>query len=77
MAGIQAQDRLIFALDVSSAREAEPLLDRLQDSVGVVKIGLELFVSEGPAVIRLALDRGKQVFLDLKFLYMNKVIEVE
>ena len=33
-AGIQAKDRLVFALDVPTAQAAESMLDRVRDSVG-------------------------------------------
>ncbi len=75
MAKVLAQDRLIVALDVPDARAAEILLDQLQDSVQVVKIGLELFTSVGPAVVKLVQDRGKQVFLDLKFFDIDETVK--
>ena len=57
----------MVALDVPDARAAEILLDQLHDSVRIVKIGLELLTSSGPAVLKLVQERGKKVFLDLKF----------
>ncbi len=74
-AGIQAKERLVFALDVPAAKAAEVLLDRLQDSIGVIKIGLELFASEGPAVIRMVQKYGKPVFLDLKVLDIAETVQ--
>ncbi len=65
----------MVALDVSDAGAAEHLLDQLQDSVRVVKIGLELFTSEGPAIVKLVQDRGKQVFLDLKFFDIDETVK--
>ena len=65
----------MVALDVPDAGAAECLLDRLQDSVRVVKIGLELFTSVGPTVVKLAQDRGKQVFLDLKFFDIEETVK--
>lgn len=75
MSKISAIDRLMVALDVPDARAAEILLDQLQDSVRVVKIGLELFTSVGPAVVKLAQDRGKHVFLDLKFFDIDETVK--
>jgi len=72
---IYAIDRLMVALDVPDARSAESLLDRLQDSVRVVKIGLELFTSEGPTIVKLVQDQGKQVFLDLKFFDIDETVK--
>ncbi len=62
-----ARDRLIFALDVDSAAEAESLVRLLGPEVGVFKVGLELFISAGPAVIsRLKNAGARAIFLDLK-----------
>ncbi|MCY4613143.1 MAG: orotidine-5'-phosphate decarboxylase [Nitrospira sp.] len=74
-AGIQAKDRLVFALDVSTAQAAESMLDRVRESVGVIKVGLELFASEGPAVVRMVRQYGKPVFLDLKVLDVAETVQ--
>lgn len=58
--------RLCFALDVDHADAALALVDELKDDVGVFKIGLELFIAEGPALVRAVRARGVEVFLDLK-----------
>lgn len=58
--------RLIFALDVGSRSEAESLVATLRPSVGFFKVGLELFVSEGPDLVRWLAREGLDVFLDLK-----------
>ncbi len=62
-----ARERLIVALDVPGPREAVALLDRLGEEVLWVKIGLELFCSAGPEIVRESAGRRKKVFLDLKF----------
>ncbi|RMG84836.1 MAG: orotidine-5'-phosphate decarboxylase, partial [Candidatus Dadabacteria bacterium] len=41
--------------------------ERLRGEVGGLKVGLELFVSEGPGLVRDLVGRGWPVFLDLKF----------
>jgi orotidine-5'-phosphate decarboxylase len=64
---VNGTERLIFALDVSSRREALTWVDRLSGTVGAFKVGLELFVSEGPALVEELTARGERVFLDLKF----------
>jgi orotidine-5'-phosphate decarboxylase len=51
-----AQDRLIFALDVPDKKEAERYVKMLEEVVGCFKIGLELFISEGPDVIKMIQD---------------------
>ncbi len=60
------QDRLMVALDVADHSGALALRDALGDSVGWFKIGLRLFVAEGPALVR-SISEQHKVFLDLKF----------
>ena len=71
---IDARDRLIVALDVPSAAEAERLVDRMGDQVRFVKVGLELYTVAGPDIVRTLVDRGKRVFLDLKFLDIEETV---
>lgn len=59
-------DRLCVALDVSTRAEAVSSVRRLRGSVGVFKIGLELFASEGPSLVDELCRDGVQIFLDLK-----------
>jgi orotidine-5'-phosphate decarboxylase len=60
------RDRLALALDVPSAKEALKLVDSTIDSVGVFKIGMQLFYAEGPELVRQIKASGRKVFLDLK-----------
>ena len=61
------QDRLIFALDVPGKKEAEHYATILEGVVGCFKIGLELFINEGPDVVKLIQDQSAaNIFLDLK-----------
>ena len=65
---MQPRERLIFPLDVPHKTEAESLISLLKDHVGLFKVGLELFVAEGPAVLHfLAATARVEYFLDLKF----------
>lgn len=57
---------LILPLDYPSAEEALELVDLLGDDADFYKVGLELYTSAGPAVVRKLRERGKRVFLDLK-----------
>ncbi len=41
-------------------------MPRVSEGVGMLKIGLELFVSEGPPCVALGAEAGLPVFLDLK-----------
>ena len=58
--------RLIVALDYPSAPPALALAGRLQGLCQWFKVGLELFVAEGPSVVHELRHRGYSVFLDLK-----------
>ncbi|HEY2013080.1 MAG TPA: orotidine-5'-phosphate decarboxylase, partial [Bryobacteraceae bacterium] len=57
---------IIVALDVESADEARALVARLGSHVDFYKVGMELYAAAGMPVVHELLDRGKQVFLDLK-----------
>lgn len=63
---MQARDRLIVAIDRSSRDEILRLADALHDAAGLLKIGLQAFVANGPSIVREVVDRGAGVFLDLK-----------
>ena len=63
----QAKDYIIFPLDVPSLKEAKQFVKLLSEHVGMFKVGLELFISSGPEIIRHIKDCGStRVFLDLK-----------
>ena len=63
-----ARDRLIFPLDLPNTQAARQYVKLLGENVGVFKIGLELFVSEGPLVVDTIADLSDAgIFLDLKF----------
>lgn len=74
MAKINARDRLILALDVPSAAEAEKLLIQVEDQIAFVKVGLELYTAAGPEIVQRLLNKGKRVFLDLKFLDIEETV---
>jgi orotidine-5'-phosphate decarboxylase len=60
------RERLIVALDVSTAREAQALVQRIGEAAGIYKVGLQLFTAEGPHMVRELVSSGRRVFLDLK-----------
>ena len=57
---------VIVACDFASADATLAFLDRFSGKKPFVKIGMELFYAEGPAVVREIKARGHQIFLDLK-----------
>jgi orotidine-5'-phosphate decarboxylase len=58
--------RLIVALDVDSNEKALKLVDQLADITDIFKVGLQLFITAGPDIVKRILDKGSKVFLDLK-----------
>src|SRR6266542_6018729 len=62
-----AKNKLIVALDVESADRAFNLFAQLRDTVGMFKIGSQLFTAAGPDIVRRIIERGGRIFLDLKF----------
>lgn len=61
------EDYIVFPLDVPTPEEAMGFVNLLRDRVGLFKVGLELFISAGPAVVQQIHDTaGPKVFLDLK-----------
>ena len=69
------RDRLAFPLDYPSLEEARRDAERVVASTGVLKVGLELFVREGPAAVRLGEELGASVFLDLKLHDIPETVE--
>ena len=61
-----ARDRLIVALDVPHAEAAIELVNQLEQTCKWFKVGLELFVAAGPAILEPLVARGHSIFLDLK-----------
>ena len=57
---------IFFALDGKSLKEFKEQLDILKDHIYGVKVGLELFTSEGPSCVEQLKNDGWVVFLDLK-----------
>jgi orotidine-5'-phosphate decarboxylase len=68
--GYQSDDpreRLIVALDVSSAAAAQKIVAAVGDSALTYKVGMQLYTAEGPQVVRDLVACGRRVFLDLKY----------
>jgi orotidine-5'-phosphate decarboxylase len=57
---------LIIALDFSSLNETEEFLMPFKGKELFVKVGMELFYQEGPAIIHMLKESGHRIFLDLK-----------
>ncbi len=59
-------EKIILALDGMDKNNVLNLLEQIPEVIWV-KVGLELFVSEGPDILSLLREKGKKIFLDLKF----------
>ncbi len=57
---------VIVACDFSSAEQTFAFLDKFTGRKPFVKIGMELYYAEGPAIVKEIKARGHQIFLDLK-----------
>ena len=61
-----ARGRLVFPLDFATLEEARAVAVQVAPAVGVLKVGLELFVREGSSAVSFGRSLGLDVFLDLK-----------
>lgn len=61
------KEKIAIALDVSSRQDALRLVKDLNDLAGMFKVGSQLYMAAGPAVVREIIEAGGKVFLDLKF----------
>jgi orotidine-5'-phosphate decarboxylase len=62
----EGENPIAFALDFGSVAEARRVADILRRDVGMLKVGLELFVQAGPSAVAIGRELGLPVFLDLK-----------
>jgi len=62
-----SKPEIILALDVDTLEKAKYFVDLLYPKIKLFKIGIQLFTTCGPAVVKMVGDKGGKVFLDLKF----------
>jgi orotidine-5'-phosphate decarboxylase len=65
--GADPRERLIVALDVSSAAAAQKIVAAVGDSALTYKVGMQLYTAVGPQIVRDLVASGRRVFLDLKY----------
>lgn len=63
---ISGRDRLIVALDFPAPKDALAMVERLEGRARWFKVGLELYIAAGPAIVDKLVGQGYSVFLDLK-----------
>src|SRR5215472_2935863 len=68
------KDPVIIALDFESAADADRLVASLGDSAGFYKVGMELYAAAGMDYVRRLIDRGKRVFLDMKYYDIGETV---
>ena len=61
------RQRLIVALDVSTAAAAHKIVAAVGDSALTYKVGMQLYTAVGPQIVRDLVVSGRRVFLDLKY----------
>jgi orotidine-5'-phosphate decarboxylase len=61
------REKLIVALDVSTAAAAQKIVAAVGDSTLTYKVGMQLYTAEGPQLVRDLVTSGRRVFLDLKY----------
>ena len=64
---INGKDKLIVAIDTDDFDKAKELIDQLEDSVDIFKVGLEQYVATKGKTVEYLKEKGKKIFLDLKF----------
>jgi orotidine-5'-phosphate decarboxylase len=72
---MERKSPIVFALDFASVAEAEQAAIRVRDAIGMVKVGLELFVEAGPRAVAIGEACGLPVFLDLKLCDIPETVE--
>lgn len=66
---------IAFALDLPSLDEARKAAIEVAPAVGMIKVGLELFVQAGPEAVKLGKEVDRPVFLDLKLHDIPETVE--
>ena len=72
---VDPRDRLIVALDLPSAADAEAMVARLGETVTFYKIGMELTYAGGLSLAERLAAEGKKVFIDLKLHDIPNTVE--
>jgi orotidine-5'-phosphate decarboxylase len=66
---------IAFALDFANVVEARAAATEVAPAIGMIKVGLELFIHAGPEIVRLGQELALPVFLDLKLHDIPETVE--
>ena len=66
---------VIIACDFKDKEETLNFLNKFENENPYLKIGMELFYSEGPEIVRKIKKRGHKIFLDLKLHDIPNTVE--
>ncbi|MDY5435499.1 orotidine-5'-phosphate decarboxylase [Peptostreptococcus porci] len=64
---VNSKEKLIVAIDTDDYEKAVNLIDSLEDSVDIFKVGLENYIASRGKTVDYLKSKGKKIFLDLKF----------
>src|SRR5580704_8961692 len=67
LSGNDPREKLIVALDVSTAAAAQKIVAAVGDSALTYKVGMQLYTAEGPQMVKDLVASCRRVFLDLKY----------
>ncbi len=73
---IPLKERIIFALDVASCKEAQAWVEKLESHIGFYKIGLQLFLAGWWPIVDWIVARGHKVMVDLKFFDIPETVQL-
>ena len=63
----RAKERIFVALDYDNMESAKNLVEELGDNISMYKVGLESYLNTDGKLVDYLHEKGKKVFLDLKF----------
>lgn len=64
---VNGKEKLIVAIDTDDYEKAVNLINSLENSVDIYKVGLENYIASRGKTIDYLKSKGKKIFLDLKF----------
>ena len=69
----KAKEKIFVALDFDNLEDAKKLVEQLGDNISMYKVGLESYLSTDGKLVDYLHEKGKKVFLDLKFRHLLRL----